>query len=116
VLRQADHYKYENGTIYYRKDIEDNFKLIVPPKEAREEIILSAHLLGHFQVKSTYERLKETYYWKRMQEDIKSIIDKCLPCIRHQLKPDITHPAHSLDVESIFSRVGMDLVLDLPST
>ena len=85
IKRATKHFSLKDETLFYRKDAENKeFSLMVPRPEQREEIILKAHLLGHFQAQSTYDRLKTNYYWKNMLDDIKKTISKCLPCIRHQ--------------------------------
>ena len=112
----AKHFIMENQVLKYRIKLSDSFNLIVPRKEERNMLILNAHLLGHFQILTTVNRLKEKYYWKTMKDDVKKVIDNCMTCIRHQKVPEIHQPAQALAITGIFDRVGIDLVLGLPET
>ena len=49
---------------------------IVPDPGARFELVQKEHLIGHFQVQSTYERLKRDYFWKKMREQIVHVISQ----------------------------------------
>ena len=59
VEKLSSHYKYDANTIYYRKNDDSNKWVEVPPVERRKELIEKAHLHGHFQSGSTYNRLRE---------------------------------------------------------
>ena len=60
VLKEAEVFKWEDMMLKYKASPEEEeHNLIVPPKEERTDIVLRAHLLGHFQIQSTYDRLKE---------------------------------------------------------
>ena len=86
------------------------------PMKKRLEVSQRAHLLGHFQAESTFDRLKQKYYWRNMIEDIKRVIAKCLPCIRHQKEPKKEHRAIAIEVNRIFDTAAMNLVFCFPET
>ena len=65
--------KNKNG-IWYRKNVNETKYYKVPTLEERVKLIEKAHLLGHFQLTSTYNRLREDYYWYDMLNDIKKYI------------------------------------------
>ena len=65
IERVSPFYKFDGKNILYRKNLEQNWR-IVPPQNERSDIIWKAHLIGHFQLQSTYVRIKENYYWKNM--------------------------------------------------
>lgn len=90
--------------------------LKVPNIAERKDIIIKSHLLGHFQVYSTYQRLKEKYFWPKMIQDIERIIGNCDQCKRNQKSIVYNHPANALEITRIFDRVGIDLILGLPET
>ncbi|CAF0957951.1 unnamed protein product [Brachionus calyciflorus] len=48
-----------------------------PNKANRIEIIEKAHAFGHFQFESTYNRIKDEYYWHGMIDNIKKLIKEC---------------------------------------
>ena len=88
--------------------------IIIPKQEEREEIVIRAHVMGHFQKKATLDRIKEDYYWKNMELDVIKIIDNCENCNRNQLIPEISHPAIAIPIINIFDRISIDLVFGLP--
>ena len=51
-----------------------------------------------------------------MIEDVKKVISKCLPCIRHQKVPEKEHRAIAIQAKAIFELAGIDLVFGLPET
>lgn len=116
VEKLATHYQLKDDELWYRKNEEDEYKLRVPRKEKRAEIAKKAHLLGHFQSETTYDRLKDKYFWKKMKDDIKAVIEQCWTCARFEKARTVEHPAQALQINSIFERVGIDLVLGLPNT
>lgn len=104
-----------NINLYYIPD-KNSKPLIVPRLEERENLIRSAHLLGHFQTDSTLKRLQEQYFWKNMREQVERIVKSCVECYRHHKVPVIEHEAKALEISSIFDRVGIDLTLGFPET
>jgi hypothetical protein len=83
VTNKAPHFKFDNNRLFYRKNIKDETYKEWPAKSERKDLILRAHLVGHFQASSTYIRLLEKYYWKSMLEDVSEVVQQCLPCQRH---------------------------------
>ena len=82
IKKIIQHYKLVNDELRYRKliNIDSDFDLIIPRKEDRIALIKKAHILGHFQENSTYDRLKDKYFWKEMLKDIKNVVSSCLVC------------------------------------
>jgi hypothetical protein len=66
INKLIPNYKFKNNVISFRKNESENWRVIPKPEE-RVDLINKAHLIGHFQVQSTYERLKPDYYWKKMK-------------------------------------------------
>ncbi len=114
----AKHYHFDNPVMYYRINVDTpKFPYIMPPNETvRQQIICGAHALGHFQSKSTLDRIKERYYWPDLAAQVKEHIEKCHPCIRHEVKHEIHHPAIALPINCIFDRCGIDLIGPLTET
>ncbi|RMZ97806.1 hypothetical protein BpHYR1_049822, partial [Brachionus plicatilis] len=53
--------------------------LEIPRINERDDIILKAHNFGHFRTESTYNRLKDNYFWYKMIEDKNMILyNECL--------------------------------------
>ena len=113
IERIAVNYDYDGNRLLINR----NGKVVmIPPPDERTRIVEISHLLGHFQAQTTLDRIKDKYYWKDMSKDVKSVIEKCKICIRHEVKPIINHPALALKIERIFDRIGIDLVLGLTET
>ena len=116
VMNMCDHYMLDlsSNVLYFRKRVNDPF-LIVPEIKDRRDIIEQAHLQGHFNTQSTTNRIKQTYFWAKMHLDIKNFVDKCLSCKRANRGKVYHHSAQALPITALFDRIGMDLVLGLPS-
>ena len=108
-------YKLENGTLFYKKPNSDIF-LTLPKRDEREQIIIRAHLLGHFQAEATFKRLNEKYFWKNMFNDIEKVVEKCDECREFHKTPPVENKAIAIPVRGMFERIGMDLVFGLPET
>ena len=87
----------------------------VPKLDARQNLVETAHLLGHFSIITTTRRLQETYFWTNMDKDVTRVIKSCLSCNRINKGKIFHHPAQVLPIIGLFDRVGIDLVLGLPS-
>jgi len=113
IKNNASNYKIYDGipTVYIKRN--DNYKQI-PFKSTRKDIIMHAHLIGHFGVESTIKRICERFYWPKMYQQVASHINKCIICQRNSKAPAIEHPAKVLPITGLFDRIGMDLVGGLP--
>lgn len=116
ILKLLPNYKLEDGKLMFRKNIlKDDFRE-VPNKALREDIILKAHLLGHFQTESTVKRIKEKYHWKNMERDVMNIISKCKECMENHGIIHKEHPARATKINYVHERIGIDLVNGFPET
>ena len=115
ITKQAPFYKWDGDKIWHRKSEGEGWKE-VPPLSERREIIIKAHLLGHFKDVTTYNRLKETYWWKKMLDQIKHIISQCGSCERNSRAKVYNHPAIAIKVNGLFDTLHLDLVLGLEVT
>ena len=102
--------------LLYKKNIRVNTYKEWPKVPDRKDLILKAHLVGHFQASSTYTRLAEKYYWKGMFDDVSNIVKQCITCQRHHKVPSLNHMANTKVITGIFDQIGMDLALGLPIT
>ncbi len=111
-------YKLSKGIIKYRDNISDiNYKFTIPPISERLAIAEKAHLLGHFSAKSNEEELlKQGYKWHTLKDDVKYVCDNCTECLKHKVTTIFNHLTVALEVNGIFDRIGIDLVLGLPPT
>ena len=89
----------------------------VPLLELREEIILRAHLLGHFGATATVQRLQEEFgvWWPKMSNQTISLIKSCQICLEYRRAPVLQHPARAAQLlPGLFTTVSIDLVFGLP--
>lgn len=109
--------KFPRGNFYYFHRPSEDW-LLVPRPIQRREIILRAHLLGHFRQASTVSRLIEHYkvFWPSIEHDVHLVISACSQCLEMRTISSPEHPARALSVPSLFHRIGMDLVTGLPLT
>ncbi|CAF1125670.1 unnamed protein product, partial [Brachionus calyciflorus] len=106
------HYKLEGDNLCYRKDFHDSkFNLKVPKPNERLEIIAKSHNIGHFKTETVFRELPSKFFWKNMQQDIQNFINKCENCLAFREIPIVDHPALALPIDSIFDRIGIDLIL-----
>ena len=114
IHRVASKFLINNEKLYYKK--EKDILVEIPKIDERRGIIEKAHSLGHFQVDSTYNALKDKYYWKRMIDQIKYVIKQCVICHRNNKTIVKYHPALATSIKQLFDRVSIDLVLGLKET
>ena len=113
VRNAGKQYEWCEGVLYF---VNQGKKLIVPEPGERVKLLEYAHALGHFQAKSTLERLAGKYFWYTMKEDVFRHVELCTTCLRNDKKPKMENGAHSLPVGGLFDRIGIDLVFGLPTT
>ena len=57
----------------------------VIPKELRKDVLLECHdsaLAGHFGVNKAYNRVRQLYYWRKMNSDVRNYVSKCETCCK----------------------------------
>ena len=113
IEKQSKNFSLEDKKLWY---ITDSKKLEYPELKDRDSIVESAHLLGHFQAESTFNRLKDRYYWKKMMDDIYRVIRNFETCKRFEHSKVVNHPAKALPITGLFDRVGIDLIFGLQET
>ena len=72
VVKESEKYFIEDNIIWLKTN--NNVKEIkLPPIDQRKEIIEKMHLIGHSDAKATYDRLKQSYYWRKMFDDVQRV-------------------------------------------
>lgn len=85
--KQTDHFKWEDGTLYYRHDklssaFENKWKICVPSEdymkvfEEQHENVNASHP-GFYR---TLRRTQEFYYWPKMHKTIHALVNRCEIC------------------------------------
>ncbi|CAF0977287.1 unnamed protein product [Brachionus calyciflorus] len=117
VNRLQKHYKLKVDNLFYRKNFHERkfyFKVLKP--DERLELIAKSHNIGHFKTETVFGDLSSKFFWKNMQQDIQNFINKFENCLAFSKIPIVDHPALALPMDSIFDRIGIDLILGLPET
>ena len=102
-------YQLEKGILYKLKD---GKRLKVIRKYEFEGIMYLMHdheLSAHFGRKTTYEKVKEKYWWKGMIKDIEEYVKTCDNCQRrnkligkHELNPiEVKEPFHMIEIDVV---------------
>ena len=117
INRLGLHYKLDNGEIKFTKNLNNPVFLTYPHRNEREKIIIDAHQTGgHFMAQSTYDKIKEKYFWKNMKEQIIRTTNKCLVCLRNNSTKIWNHPARAIEINGLHDRIHIDLHFGLNKT
>ncbi|CAF1063155.1 unnamed protein product [Brachionus calyciflorus] len=106
-------YLFDGKKIFIKRK---NLNFEYPKTEDRDTIIKKAHSFRHFQAESTYNRIKDEYYWHGMVYDINQMVKQCMVCQRNNKCITKYHPAQTTNISKIFTRVAIDLILGLDET
>jgi len=75
VLLASSHYMMHNvdnkQALFYRRNEQDGY-VPVPRPEQRNDLIGRYHSLGHFQSQTTYNTMRESYFWPKMLADVEN--------------------------------------------
>jgi hypothetical protein len=114
--RRASRYRLRNGIIY--RVWANQEQRIVPPPEARAQLIRDAHeQLGHFGVLRTDSLLKQTYWWRGRYSQVKQFVKQCSFCDRvqaHFNRPSLQ--LQPLPIMGLGYRWSLDFAGPLPKT
>jgi len=78
-------YKYRDTTSGIEVRVRNRFRLFVP-MNSRSALIWEAHKERHGGVNDTMDRLKDIYYWQKMQEQISIYISSCVCSLKKTYK------------------------------
>ena len=114
-IEKEDKYEIKNNQLYRRKSGQ---LLKVIRRYEFEGLMYLFHdhqISAHFGIQTTYEKIKERYYWKGMLKDIETYIKSCDQCQRRG-KPIGKHELNPIETKEPFYQIGIDLVGPLPQT
>ena len=91
------------------------------PQAVRMEVLRRLHdtpLAGHLGQKRTLELVQRKYYWPKMKTDIEDYCLRCTQCRKNKAETHATFGSLMplAPAERPWSRVGIDLITDLPKT
>jgi len=99
------------------KDKNGNLLKVIEDNDKKLSLIRKAHLVGHEGTEKTVARLKESYHWPGMWNDVNEYVKTCLECQCFRPMPIPKNLSNkSSPVERPFVRVGLDIVGPLPLT
>ncbi|UYV73868.1 K02A2.6-like [Cordylochernes scorpioides] len=112
--KTRDEYKKINGILYKKNHAtQGNQWLVEAPKQSVSEIMKTAHDIpeaGHMGVAKTVHHIKQRFYWKGLEEDVRKYVRSCKVC--QAFKPQRFKPAAPLEplppATDIWERVGID--------
>ena len=112
-------FKIKNGLILWN---EENPRIYVPAGTALRQDLLEEHhdsvLAGHLGMDKTYSLISRSFYWPRMEDDVREFVRTCPTCCT--TKSSNKKPIGLLQPLPIPSRnwlvVSMDLIVGLPPT
>src|ERR1700733_10221310 len=114
-IEQKDDYEIDHGILY---KINSNKRLRVIRRYEFEGVMLLMHdhpMAAHFGIESTYNRIKEKYWWKGMRKDVETYVKTCKQC-QMRGKPRGDNELHPISVKEPFYQMGIDFVGPLPIT
>ena len=95
--------------------------LEVPRRTDLPKILVVFHgsrFVGHFCIKSTLQRLHESYHWKSMVHDVTKFCQECKVCQVKQVYPKTIsiQELNPIPITEAFARVGIDILGPLVTT
>uniref|UniRef100_A0A0G4FTE2 Integrase catalytic domain-containing protein n=1 Tax=Chromera velia CCMP2878 TaxID=1169474 RepID=A0A0G4FTE2_9ALVE len=110
ILVSADRFRTENGILYC---MEGDREQLVVPAALRDCVIASNHdyaLFGHLRTRRTLHRVKESFWWPSMANDMKDWCETCGPCQRRTPARGTDPGVTSIPVSGLRELYGMDIV------
>ena len=111
---EADTFTHIQGLLYkHVSDAGKQFLTLVIPKSWKFTILIEAHdKLGHQGNNRTYCLIKQQYYWKGMNKDIRRFIANCVLCRCDKSKVQ-QKPMQMTEIpDRPFDKIAIDLVTD----
>lgn len=76
----------------------------------RVKLISEQHSMGHWDVNTTVNRLKEDgYEWPGMRRDVTAVLNNCMPCLRQNVKRHGFHPLRTISAAIPMDWIQVDL-------
>jgi hypothetical protein len=72
-------------------------------------------LAGHFGIDTTYEEIKENYWWKNMRKDIEDYVKSCWKC-QMRGRPDNENELNTIEIGKPLEMIGIDVIGPLKET
>ena len=116
LRNQSNKYFIQEHQLFKRTKNDKPQRVVLP--EQVELILFNLHKDqsgGHLGIESTYEKLKERYFWPQMYETVRRYVKTCENCQKRG-KPNRREPINPIPVGQPFHRIGIDIKGPLPVT
>ena len=113
--REARRYTLRDGVLWYGKKADA--ALMVPPPSEWRGLVEKAHCVAHSGAEKVCQLLRNEYFWPRMFEMVRLIIQKCDLCERVNHGPTekkTVRPVVPRSALEVFDEVWMDLIGEVP--
>ena len=116
-------YKIDSDGLVWKKvhttqPYDEPFRLIVP-QSLKHQILTNYHdsmLSGHRGIQTTYNKIRDRYFWKNMYNEVSNYCNTCQECNKKKVTNEIKAPLQPIPTERPFQTIGMDLIGPLPTT
>jgi hypothetical protein len=99
---------------------DDKHLQMIIPKSKKEVVMMHHHDIptaGHLGAEKTTEKIKQSYYWPGMDDDVKNYCVQCDVCTKRKTSPKTNKaPLGQSGVGSKLERVSMDICGPFPQT
>ena len=111
----APEYTIRLGNLY--KETKDGPKRVIRSSEVLDVLYSCHHGISgtHFRIGATSQKIKDRFWWPKMDQDISSFVKACDDCQRKEPK-EHTHELYPIPADGPFERWGIDYVGALPLT
>src|ERR1700741_369143 len=116
IRTQSNKYFIQHNQLFRRRTNGQPQRVVLP--DQIEIILFNLHKDrsgAHLGIETTYEKVKERYYWPQMYEDVRQYIKNCENCQKRG-KPTRSEELIPLKIGQPFSRIGIDIKGPLPIT
>ncbi|NCU37264.1 hypothetical protein EOM75_14810, partial [Candidatus Falkowbacteria bacterium] len=122
--KRAAQFIVRNGVLFRKTVTADEHlthTIYIPAGPLRTQLLTEAHdapTSGHFGRDKTLARLRNSFYWPGMDDDVREYVRTCPECQRNKAsnqKPFGLMQSHSIP-EAPWAAMSMDLMTDLPVT
>jgi hypothetical protein len=112
IINKTKYYQIVSEQLYKKPRKQNSGLLKVVGRSEFETLMEMMHdhsTAGHLGIESTYNKIKERYYWNQMYDDIREYIKTCNTCQRFG-KPERNELLHSIKVLQLCERVEINIV------
>ena len=115
ILNDPDVIDHHEREVDLAIELEKRGKQIINDLSQRHELIVSAHLFGHFGIQAVFNKLwQQGYWWPKIRNDIQQELSNCDACNRFNVTKSGFHPFTPFSSISPGDHFQIDLSTHLP--